>query len=152
MHISAYADVIIKELDNMEQLVQFFRALSDETRLRIVILLTQGELCVCDLMAVLDEPQSKVSRHLAYLKHSGLTNSKRAGVWMHYWLKEPGNEVHKAQINFLKEQLSHVPQFRIDREKLSELRKEGGCKAMMKFKAARRSKAHPVKTKYAPLS
>jgi ArsR family transcriptional regulator len=68
----------------MERLAQFFKALSDETRLRIMMLLTQGELCVCDLMFVLDEPQSKVSRHLAYLKHSGLTNSKRAGVWMHY--------------------------------------------------------------------
>jgi len=93
----------------MEQLVQFFKALSDETRLRIMMLLTQGELCVCDLMVVLDEPQSKVSRHLAYLKHSGLTNSKRAGVWMHYRLKEPADHLHNAQIDFLKEKLSHLP-------------------------------------------
>ena len=42
----------------MERLVQFFKALSDETRLRIMMLLTLGELCVCDLMFVLDEPQS----------------------------------------------------------------------------------------------
>src|SRR4030043_1359528 len=98
----------------MEQLLQFFTALSKETMVRIMMLLTQGELCVCDLMFVLDEPQSKVSRHLAYLKHSGLTNSKRAGVWMHYWLKEPVDEVHKAQINFLREQLPRLPQFRID--------------------------------------
>ena len=136
----------------MEQIVQFFKALSDETRLRIVMLLTQGELCVCDLMFVLDEPQSKVSRHLAYLKHSGLTNSRRAGVWMHYCLKESADEVHKAQIDFLKEQLSHLPQFRIDREKLLELKKQGGCKAMIKLKAARWAKAHPVRTKHAPLS
>jgi ArsR family transcriptional regulator len=136
----------------MEQLVQFFKALSDETRLRIMMLLTQGELCVCDLMLVLDEPQSKVSRHLAFLKHSGLTNSKRAGVWMHYRLKEPVDEVHKAQIDFLKEQLSRLPQFRTDREKLLELKKQGGCKAMIKLKAARWSKAYPAKTKHAPLS
>jgi ArsR family transcriptional regulator len=136
----------------MEQLAQFFKALSDETRLRIMMLLTQGELCVCDLMFVLDEPQSKVSRHLAYLKHSGLTNSKRAGVWMHYRLKEPVEEVHKAQIDFLKEQLSRLPQFRIDREKLLELKKQGGCKAMIKLKAARWSKAHITRTKHAPLS
>ena len=136
----------------MEQLAQFFKALSDETRLRIMMLLTQGELCVCDLMFVLDEPQSKVSRHLAYLKHSGLTNSKRAGVWMHYRLKEPVEEVHKAQIDFLKEQLSRLPQFRIDREKLLELKKQGGCKAMLKFKAARWSKTHAARTKHAPLS
>ena len=136
----------------MEQLVQFFRALSDETRLRIMMLLTQGELCVCDLMLVLDEHQSKVSRHLAYLKYSGLTNSKRAGVWMHYSLKETTGDVHKVQINFLKEQLSHLSQFSKDREKLLELKKQGGCKAMMKFKAARLSKDHPTRTKHASLS
>ena len=135
----------------MEQLVQFFKALSDETRLRIMVLLTQGELCVCDLMFVLDEPQSKISRHLAFLKHSGLANSKRAGVWMHYRLKEPVDEVHKAQIDFLKRQLSHLPQFRMDWEKLLELKKQGGCKAMMKFKAARWSKAHASRTKDATL-
>ena len=152
MYISVYADLIIKELEDMEQLVQFFKALSEEMRLRIMMLLTQGELCVCDLMFVLDEPQSKVSRHLAYLKHSGLTNSKRAGVWMHYCLKEPADDVHRAQLDFLKEQLSHLPQFRMDREKLLGLKKQGGCKAMMKFKAARWSKGHPVRTKHAPIS
>jgi ArsR family transcriptional regulator len=151
MHISAYTDLNIKELDNMEQLVQFFKALSDETRLRIMMLLTQGELCVCDLMFVLDEPQSKVSRHLAYLKHSGLTNSKRAGVWMHYRLKEPADDAHKVQIDFLKQKLSQLPQFRMDREELLELKKQGGCKAMIKSKAARWSKAYAAKTKHATL-
>ena len=152
MFISAYTDLNIKELDNMEQLVQFFKALSEEMRLRIMMLLTQGELCVCDLMVVLDEPQSKVSRHLAYLKYSGLTNSKRAGVWMHYRLKEPVNEAHRVQLEFLKKQLSHLPQFRMDRERLLELKKQGGCKALMKLKAARWSKGHPSKTKHATLS
>jgi ArsR family transcriptional regulator len=152
MHISAYTNLNIKELNNMEQLVQFFKALSDETRLRIMMLLTQGELCVCDLMVVLHEPQSKVSRHLAYLKHSGLTNSKRAGVWMHYRLKEPADGVHRAELDFLKEKLSHLPQFRMDREKLLELKKQGGCKAMMKFKAARWAKVRGVKTEHAGLT
>jgi len=136
----------------MEQLVQFFKALSDETRLRIMMLLTQGELCVCDLMFVLDEPQSKVSRHLAYLKYSGLTKSKRAGVWMHYWLKEPADDIHKVQINFLKEKLTHLPEFRADKEKLLEMKKQGGCKAALKFKAARWSKARSTGAKHASLS
>jgi ArsR family transcriptional regulator len=152
MYIFVYTDLSIKEIENMEQLVQFFKALSDETRLRIMMLLTEGELCVCDLMFVLDEPQSKVSRHLAYLKHSGLTNSKRAGVWMHYCLKEPADDVHRAQVDFLKRQSSRLLQSRMDRGKLSELKKQGGCKAMMKFKAARWSKGHPARTKNAPLS
>lgn len=121
----------------MEQLVQFFRALSEETRLRIVMLLTQGELCVCDLMVILEEPQSKISRHLAYLKHSGLTDSKRVGVWMHYWLKESLGEVYKAQINFLKENLSSLPQFHEDIKKLLGLKKQGGCKAIMKSRNRR---------------
>ncbi len=124
----------------MEQLAQFFKALSDETRLRIVMLLTQGELCVCDLMVVLDEPQSKISRHLAYLKLSGLTSSKRIGVWMHYWLKDSTNGIYRAQIDFLKEQLASLPQFRDDKEKLLDLKKQGGCKAIMKSKARRLSK------------
>ncbi len=136
----------------MEQLVQFFKALSDETRLRITMLLTRGELCVCDLMFVLDEPQSKVSRHLAYLKHSGLTKSKRAGVWMHYSMKDSGDDIQKVQIAFLKEKLAHFPEFRRDREKLLELKRKGGCKAMMKFKTARWSRAHRTSTKHASLS
>ena len=122
---------------NMTQLVQFFKALSDETRLRIVMLLTQGELCVCDLMAVLEEPQSKVSRHLTYLKYSGLASSRRVGVWIHYSLNEPLNGIYRAQLNLLRGQLSHLPQFRKDMQKLNDLKKQGCCKASMEFKAAR---------------
>lgn len=121
----------------MDQLIQLFKALSDETRLRIVMLLTQGELCVCDLMAVLGEPQSKVSRHLIYLKYSGLTSSKRVGVWMHYSLNEPSNGICRAQLSLLKEQFSHLPQFRKDMQKLNDLKKQGSCKASIKFRAAR---------------
>ena len=125
----------------MDQLTHFFKALSEETRLRIVMLLAEGELCVCDLMVILDEPQSKVSRHLAYLKHSGFTNSKRVGVWMHYSLRETSDKIFKAQIDFLKEQLSHLPQFRTDREKLLRIKKEGTCKAVLKKKTASWSKS-----------
>ncbi len=135
----------------MEQLVQFFRALSEETRLRVVMLLTQGELCVCDLMLVLDEPQSKVSRHLAYLKHSGLTKSKRVGVWMHYWLDETSSRMYKSHLSLLKEQLSHLPPFSTDIKKLHELKRQGSCKAAMKFKTARWPKAHSVGPKRASL-
>jgi len=65
---------------------QLFKALGDETRLKMVGLLTHGELCVCDLMAVLELPQSTVSRHLAYLKNSGWVNGRRTGKWMYYRL------------------------------------------------------------------
>ena len=134
----------------MDQLAQLFRALSEETRLRIVMLLTYGELCVCDLMVVLDEPQSKVSRHLAYLKHSGITSSKRVDVWMHYWLNESENGICKAVIDFLKGHLSHLPQFRSDMEKLLELKKQGSCKATIKLKMRRRSQKTRRETRRFP--
>jgi len=129
----------------MEQWVQFFKALSDETRLRIVILLTQGELCVCDLMVVLDEPQSKVSRHLAYLRLSGLTSSKRVGVWMYYWIKDSLDEPYRSQINLLKERLLNLPQFQKDIGKMLDLKRQGGCKALAKIKSGRRFEALTLK-------
>ena len=68
----------------MKHHAQIFKALSDPIRLRIVLLLqSEGELCVCDLMAVLKLPQSTVSRHLAYLKRSCWVDTRRDGVWMH---------------------------------------------------------------------
>jgi len=124
----------------MERLVQLFRALSDETRLRIVMLLTRGELCVCDVMMVLGQPQSKVSRHLAYLKHSRLTQSRRVGVWMHYWLDESSSGIHRPLIHFLRGELSHLQPFCTDMEKLLEMKRQGGCKAAIKFKTFRRRK------------
>ena len=133
----------------MEQLIQLFRALSEEARLRIVMLLTNGELCVCDLMAILEEPQSKISRHLAYLTHSGLTKSKRVGVWMHYSLKEPLNEVYKAEVECLMKQLSHFPQLSSDQDRLLELKKQGCCKAVVKLKGSRWSKVHKAAEKSA---
>lgn len=72
----------------MKNLAKIFKALSAETRLRILALLTHGELCVCDLMAVLQLPQSTVSRHLAYLRNTGLVVDRREGAWMYYRLED----------------------------------------------------------------
>ncbi len=80
----------------MKNIARIFKALSDETRLRILALLSSGELCVCDLMAALELPQSTVSRHLAYLRNAGLVDDERRGVWMFYRLKQEsalGNEL-----------------------------------------------------------
>jgi ArsR family transcriptional regulator, arsenate/arsenite/antimonite-responsive transcriptional repressor len=111
----------------VEQLVQLYKALSEEMRLRIMMLLTHGELCVCDLMEIFGEAQSKVSRHLAYLKHSGLVKSKRDGLWMHYSLREPMDSIAQAQISFLKEQLSCVAWFQEDMKKMEEVKKQKLC-------------------------
>ncbi len=69
----------------MSTLSDTFKALADETRLRIMTLLLENEeLCVCDFVGALGQTQSKVSRHLRYLYHSGLVQDRREGAWMHY--------------------------------------------------------------------
>lgn len=80
-------------ISEMKTTAKLFKALSDETRLRILSLLTAGELCVCDLMEVLQLPQSTVSRHLAYLRNTGLVDDRRQGVWMYYRLTIPEGDL-----------------------------------------------------------
>jgi ArsR family transcriptional regulator len=72
----------------MNELLMIFKALSDETRLRIIKLLEQGELCVCDIVAALDMVQPKVSFHLSALKEAGLIKDRKQGKWIHYSLNE----------------------------------------------------------------
>ena len=78
-------------------------ALTDETRLRILNLLNEGELCVCDLMRILKEPQSKISRHLGYLRRSGLVEARKEGLWMHYRLSKPSAKMVRAVFGALRE-------------------------------------------------
>ncbi|MGQ0734739.1 MAG: ArsR/SmtB family transcription factor [Acidobacteriota bacterium] len=68
------------------ELARLHRALADETRLRILALLADGEVCVCHVQAALRLPQPTISRHLAYLRRAGLVWARRDGVWMHYRL------------------------------------------------------------------
>jgi ArsR family transcriptional regulator, arsenate/arsenite/antimonite-responsive transcriptional repressor len=68
----------------LKELTDLFKALSDETRLRILKLLEGGELCVCDIMAALDKIQPKISFHLGVLKKANLLKGRRQGKWMHY--------------------------------------------------------------------
>jgi ArsR family transcriptional regulator len=68
----------------MNDLLSIFKALSDETRLRILKLLEKGELCVCDIVAALDLIQPKVSFHLSALKEAGLVRDRKEGKWIHY--------------------------------------------------------------------
>ena len=70
----------------MNDTAQILKALGDETRLRILALLKDGEHCVCDIMATLSLPQSTASRHLAYLRNSGWVSGTRRGKWMYYRL------------------------------------------------------------------
>ena len=70
----------------MNQIVNILKALSDETRLRILNLLYERELCVCDVMVILQISQAKASRHLIYLKTSGLVKDRKNAQWVNYSL------------------------------------------------------------------
>src|SRR5258705_8817253 len=71
---------------------RFFQALGDNTRLRLLNLMGEQEICVCYFVEVLDQPQPKISRHLAYLRSAGLVAARREGKWMHYRLVVPQHE------------------------------------------------------------
>lgn len=74
-----------------------FRALADRTRLRLLNLMGNDEVCVCFFVEVLRTNQPKISRHLAYLKRAGVVAARREGKWMHYRVVEPPDE-HAAKI------------------------------------------------------
>jgi len=102
----------------MKKSAQTFKALADETRLRILSLLGAGELCVCDLMTVLALPQSTISRHLATLRHAGLVEDRRQGVWMYYRLAGEVSLLHSDLLALLQVRLADMPQARADQAAL----------------------------------
>ena len=73
---------------------RFFQALGDLTRLRLLNLMAEHELCVCYFVEILGQPQPKISRHLAYLRSAGIVAVRRQGTWMHYRVVMP--EDHSA--------------------------------------------------------
>ena len=75
---------VAKSPSAIDDLESLFKALADKTRLRILALLGNNEVCVCHLHDSLGVPQPTVSRHLAYLRRTGLVSARRDGVWMHY--------------------------------------------------------------------
>lgn len=77
------------------------KALGDETRLRIVALLSHSELCVCHLETALSLPQSNTSRHLAVLKAAGLVEARREGSWVYYRLAPQTDELCGSQVRAL---------------------------------------------------
>ena len=112
---------------DMKSTVQYFRALADETRLRILgLLLNCGELCVCDLTATLQLPQSTVSRHLSYLKNAGWVNDRREGVWIFYTIAtDNGMKSQLAEV--LKERLPELSSVAEDIKRLASFSEGAGC-------------------------
>jgi len=111
----------------MKTTAHIFKALADETRLRILCLLLEKELCVCDIKDVLQLPQSTVSRHLAYLKNAGLVDDRRCGVWMYYSLVDSVNDLHIGLLKYLREILPVLEFAAADRERLSGFSRHNRC-------------------------
>lgn len=104
----------------METLAQTFKALSDPLRLRLINLLRQKEsLCVCELVALLEQNQSTVSRHLSYLKNSGLVSSWRVGVWIHYSLNK--NQLDLLDFKIFEQRLLETDLVQTDNQRLQDV-------------------------------
>jgi ArsR family transcriptional regulator len=98
-----------------------FKALADRTRLRLIALIGETEVCVCFFVAILKTSQPKISRHLAYLRRAGIVKARRDGKWMHYRLADPPDE-HAARIfREVRASLARHPEFQRDQEKLMQV-------------------------------
>lgn len=112
----------------METTALTFQSLAEEIRLRILALLLAGEeLCVCDLMAVLQLPQSTVSRHLAHLKNAGWLRDRREGVWSYYALNQPLPPLLQSLLPLLGHFLREQDVTRADRQRLATVRNQQAC-------------------------
>lgn len=98
----------------------FFAALADRTRLRLLNLLRDGEVCVCFFAGTLATNNPKISRHLAYLKRASLVSGRRDGKWMHYSLRRPTDEAAAKVFDATMKLLESDPEMSRDREKLAE--------------------------------
>ena len=96
------------KVKDLEALTTVYAALADPTRLRILSLLGDGEICVCHIHASLDVPQPTASRHLAYLRKSGLVEARRDGIWMHYRMAPQDNPVVTAVVTAALHALTHT--------------------------------------------
>ncbi|MDE2291524.1 MAG: metalloregulator ArsR/SmtB family transcription factor [Elusimicrobia bacterium] len=106
-----------------------FRAFADETRLRILHLLSLRELCVCDIQAALRLPQSKVSRHLATLRRAGLVLDRKEGLWRHYRLARPEGRFQRGLFGCLGACFEEVDVLKRDSARLAATaRRKAACR------------------------
>jgi ArsR family transcriptional regulator len=107
---------------------RLFKALGEETRLRIVALLSHGELCVCHLEAALKLSQPKVSRHLATLRAAGVVEDRRDGTWVYYRLVRQPDADCERQLRGLVRTFAKRGVVRKDLERLIKVRGPESCK------------------------
>lgn len=117
----------IWDVENTGALEVFFKGLADISRLRILNLLLHGELCGCDIQYVLGASQSNVSRHLTYLKKSGLVLDRRSGYRVYYRLTTKHSADHKLLFDYLERAFRRERSFAEDLKRLKGAIKEGAC-------------------------
>ncbi len=105
-------------------LIAIYKCLCDVTRLRILHLLNRRALCVCHFQTILNAPQVAVSKHLAYLRKSGVVAGERRGQWVIYRLREPRSEELHRQLRCLQDCVQTDPVFRNDLKRLKEIQCE----------------------------
>jgi ArsR family transcriptional regulator len=108
----------------VESASQLFRVMADPTRLRILHLLRAGELCVGDLVTVLDVPQPTASRHLAYLKRAGLITARKNSYWTFYSLAPARTQLRRKLLECLEADGAGRAR---DAKRLAAVRRNGGC-------------------------
>jgi ArsR family transcriptional regulator len=106
---------------------KMFRAFADRTRLRILCLLQDGELCVSDIISVLKVPQAKASHHLNYLRRAGLVDVRKQGLWCFYELRPAQTIFHEKLLECLGQCFEGVPGLAADRERAAKIKASGGC-------------------------
>lgn len=107
---------------------RFFQALGDNTRLRLLNLMGEQEICVCYFVEILGQSQPKISRHLAYLRNAGIVSTRRDGKWMHYRIVMPPNGGAAKVLRQILESFKDEKSMQADRAKLSK-----ACCAPEKF-------------------
>ena len=108
---------------------KFFTLLSDETRLRcILLLIKEQEICVCEFSHALNSNQPKISRHLAYLRKSGLVLDERKEQWVYYKLNNNLTKWTKQILIDISSELKNIEPYKSDYEKINKLKKQHPCK------------------------
>jgi ArsR family transcriptional regulator len=130
MHMRIYKILNICQgiYNKFVDLETLLRALADRTRLRLLNLLRDQEICVCFLVEALRTSQPKISRHLANLRNSGLVSARREGLWMHYHIVPPETPAERKVLQQVLASLESDPQMQKDFERM-----EKACCAPQKF-------------------
>jgi len=99
----------------VETATQVFSALSEPIRLRLLsLLIHNGETCVCDLVSATGLNQTTVSRHLATLRHAGLVNGRKEGLWVYYSIIKSDNRIHSRLLSIIRDSKEDIPELKTD--------------------------------------